>query len=218
MTKTIKELKIKQAKELAALEREIAIHAKLPEIPEGVQMLVYMSELHGISGHVSINAGHFMKKWADKDLILEFVNRFPASIQVVEVHGTFTSLLMKDATRRNYKYEIKSETDVANFWLESSGIPSSWEVDLCWLTPIESEVLKISIALQPQWGFRMSMKTEYSRTGVLTNVSDVRLIVPGEGQRLTKYASGSCTGLNSCRVMFEDTEASLIEYVQKHCK
>jgi hypothetical protein len=219
--KSIEKLKEEHAKELRLLEREHAINANLPENPAGIRRIIHLSNLYGVSGSVNIGPGHFGSSWAPKELILDYVNRFP-TLPIVDVAGDYRSVLIKDESIRDYKHKISRETDVAPFWLESSGIPSSWEISLHWMTAIESEVFTISISMNPSWGFRMSMKTRYDReTGVLTHVSDVSLCHPnveGLNPRSLRFASGSCTGLNTCRVTFEAPEATLIDYVNAVCK
>lgn len=221
MTKTIEQLKAKQAAELARLEREIELAKLLPELPEKVESMIHINELYGVSGSINIQPGLFMRQWAPAEIIRDLVSRFP-TIPLAEVSGDYRSVLMKDTSRRNYRYKISTETDVAPFWLESHGIPNSNHIELCWLTQIGEDIIGIDVSMNPSWGFRMSMKCKYSRDeGILLSVSDVALchpVVADSSPQHLRFASGSSTGLNSCRVTFRNPELSLIDYVNAVCK
>lgn len=220
MTKAIEQLKAKHAAELAKLEKEIELSRLLPEFPDKVESMIHLNELYGVSGSINIKPGLFGSEWAPVEVIHELVSRFP-TIPLVEVSGDYRSVLMKDKDRRNYRYKINTEADIAPFWLESHGIPSSNHIELCWLTQIGEDIIGIDVSMNPTWGFKMSMKCRYSRDeGVLLSVSDVSLCHPTVAESSPKhlrFASGP-TSLNTCRVTFWNPELSLINYVNAVCK
>lgn len=154
MTTELEKLRLKHEAEIRDLSRREAVAAMMPQT--SAEQGFFFHSLYGVEGHIDLRNGHFMKQWATIDDCLAMAERFP-SIRTIVVQGDFTTVLAEQC-EGSYKHRVKERIEVTDVTFRTHGITSSNHVDAQWFTVIGSEVFRVSIALNPSWGFRLNFR------------------------------------------------------------
>lgn len=138
--------------ETAIKENEIA--DIMPET--AAEQSVFFNTLYGVSCNISLKEGHFGRSWATIADCHAMAAAFP-SLRKIKVEGDYTSTLCEEC-EAEYPHKVKQRTEVCDVSFRSSGIIGSNRVEAQWFSRVGIYVAKISVALNPSWGFRLNYR------------------------------------------------------------
>lgn len=212
MKKTdIEKLRLKHQAEIEEATKENELADIMPETT--AEQSVFFHRLYGVSGNISLKEGHFGKQWATMADCLAMAAAFP-SLRKIKTQGDYTSTLCEEC-EGEYPHKITERTEVCDVSFRSEGVLQSNYVNANWFSCVGIYIMKISIALNPSWGFRLNYRAKEIPGRMHVETSPPTVWTPDTHTKTTVRFWGTGEHPHSHEVWMHGAPMTALEYFQK---
>lgn len=212
MKKTdIEKLRLKHQAEIEEATKENELADIMPETT--AEQSVFFNRLYGVSGHISLKEGHFGNHWVTMADCLAMAATFP-SLRKIKTQGDYTSTLCEEC-ESEYPHKIKERHEVCDVSFRSEGVLQSNYVNANWFSRVGIYIMKVSIALNPSWGFRLNYSAKEIPGRMQVETSPPTVWTPDTHTKTSVRFWGTGEHPNSHEVWIHGAPMTALEYFQK---